>query len=104
MSVEFNIEADFEKTAFLLQDNNLATLKSQRGELMTTIRTISEIAEGFGLTLETAILPNHDKAFRVYKGVNQIFIGTESAVREFLSGYEKERPGLYEGSMYAYKE
>ncbi|PYS88068.1 MAG: hypothetical protein DMF62_10775 [Acidobacteria bacterium] len=71
---------------------------------MTTIRTISEIAEGFGLTLETAILPDGDRAFRVYKGVNQIFIGTGPAVREFLNAYENERPGLYEGSMYAYKE
>ena len=71
---------------------------------MTTIRPISEIAEGYGLSLETAILPDHDNAFRVYKGANQVFIGTEPAVREFLANYENELPGLLEGSMYAYKE
>lgn len=69
-----------------------------------TMRPIAEIADGFGLTLETAFLPDHVKAFRVYKGANQIFIGTEEAVREFFETYESERPGLLEGSMYAYKE
>ena len=69
-----------------------------------TLRPVNEIADGYGLTLETTVLPEHDNAFRVFKGANQIFIGTEEAVREFLSKYENERPGLFEGSMYAYKE
>ncbi|MFL6466441.1 MAG: hypothetical protein ACJ72Z_00635 [Pyrinomonadaceae bacterium] len=69
-----------------------------------TIKPVSEIADGFGLTLESVVLPGHNKAIRVFKGANPIFIGTESAVRDFLATYENERPGLYEGSMYAYKE
>lgn len=64
-------------------------------------KTISEIAEGFGLTIDNVFIPDHDKAFKVYKGVNPIFVGTEEAVREFLSTYE--RPGTYEASMFAYK-
>lgn len=69
-----------------------------------TKKTIVEMADSFGLTIETAVLPEHENALRVYKGANQIFIGTEEAVRVFLTHYEKDRPGLFEGSMYAYKE
>lgn len=65
---------------------------------------IYQIAENFGLSIETVIIPNHQKAFRVLKGANQIFVGTEEAVLEFLGRYEKERPGLFEGSMYGYME
>lgn len=65
---------------------------------------IIQIAEGFGLTIETVVLPESKKAFRVFKGANQIFIGTEEAVSEFLANYEKDRPGLFEGSMYGYME
>jgi hypothetical protein len=67
-------------------------------------QTIAEIAETFGLTIDNVAIAEHEPAFRVYKGVNQIFIGTEPAVRDFLATYEKELPGLYEGSMYGYKE
>lgn len=65
---------------------------------------ISQIAEGFGLTIETTVLPEHANAFKVFKGAKQIFIGTEDAVREFLAEYETSRPGLLEGSIYGYKE
>ncbi len=67
-------------------------------------KTIFETAEGFGLTIEHVIIPKHDKAFKVYKGVNPLFVGTEEAVREFLSSYKHDRPGLYESSMFGYKE
>ncbi|MGD9590395.1 MAG: hypothetical protein AB7Q37_15625 [Pyrinomonadaceae bacterium] len=65
---------------------------------------IIEMAEEFGLTIEALIIPEREKAFRVFKGANQIFVGTEEAVREFLLKYEKDRPGLFEGSMYGYLE
>lgn len=67
-------------------------------------KSIIAIAENFGLSVEIMPLPEHERAFRVYKGANPVFVGTEEAVRNFLSDYEKERPGLFEGSMYAYKE
>ena len=67
-------------------------------------KTIVRIAEGFGLTVEAATVPEHDHAFRVFKGANQVFIGTEEAVRDFLNEYEKDRPALFEGSMYGYME
>lgn len=67
-------------------------------------KSIVDIAEAFGLTVEHVVIPDHDKAFKVYKGVNPIFVGTEEAVREFLSTYEQDRPGLYEASMFGYKE
>lgn len=67
-------------------------------------KTVFEMAEAFGLSLEQVIIPEHDRAYKVYKGVNPIFVGTEEAVREFLSTYETSRPGLYEASMIGYKE
>jgi len=67
-------------------------------------KTIFEIADGFGLNVEHVLIPDHDKAFKVYKGVNPVFVGTEEAVREFLSNYKDSRPGLFEGSMIGYKE
>lgn len=67
-------------------------------------QSMVDIAEGYGLSVEPASIPEHEKAFRVYKGANQVFIGTEDAVRHFLSGYKKDLPGLYQGSMYGYKE
>lgn len=67
-------------------------------------KQISDIANGFGLTLETVYLPDNPNAIKVFKGANPIFVGTEEAVREFLSTYENSRPGLYEASMYGYKE
>ncbi len=65
-------------------------------------RTLAAIAEGYGLTVETVVVPGNENAIKVYKGARQIFVGTEQAVREFLDGYKS--PGLYEGSMYGYKE
>ena len=56
--------------------------------------SIEQKASRYGLTLEILPLEDHDDAFRVYKGVNQIFIGTEAAVDEFLDRYEQERPKL----------
>ena len=67
-------------------------------------KTIFEIADGFGLNVEHVLIPDHDRAFKVYKGVNPVFVGTEDAVREFLSTYGDSRPGLFEGSMIGYKE
>ncbi len=67
-------------------------------------KSIVNIAESFGLTVETISIPEHDDAFRVLKGLNQVFIGTEYAVRNYLVEYEKERPGLFAGSIYGYKE
>ncbi len=66
--------------------------------------TIFEIADGFGLTIEHVIISDHDKAFKVYKGVNPLFLGTEEPVRKILSTYDQSRPGLYEASMIGYKE
>ena len=67
-------------------------------------KTIFEIADGFGLNVEHVLIPDHDRAFKVYKGVNPVFVGTEDAVREFISAYGDSRPGLFEGSMIGYKE
>ncbi len=67
-------------------------------------KRLLDIAEGFGLTVETAVVPGHDKAFRLYKGAKQVFIGTEEAATEFLATYKDTRPDLYEGSMYGYQE
>jgi len=64
------------------------------------LKNISDIAEGYGLTVES----DRQDAFRVYKGVNQIFSGDETGVRDFFVTYEKERPALFEGSIYGYKE
>lgn len=66
-------------------------------------KTIFEIAEGFGLNIEHVIIPDHSKAYKVYKGVNPVFVGTDEAVREFLSTYDQNRPGLYEASIFGYK-
>ena len=69
-----------------------------------TQKRLIDIAESFGLTVEQAIVPGHENAFRLYKGANQLFIGTEEAAIRFLASYKDQRPGLYEGSMYGYKE
>jgi hypothetical protein len=65
---------------------------------------INRIAESLGLTIETVIVPERERAYRVFKGAKLIFVGTEKAVAEFLSTYEQQRPGLYEGSMYDYRD
>lgn len=67
-------------------------------------KSIVQIAEGFGLTVETVARPDTAAAFRVMKGSNQVFVGTEEAARTYLANYEKGRPALYEGSIYGYKE
>ena len=67
-------------------------------------QSVGEIADKLGLNIEVSIVPEHKHALKVYKGVNQLFIGTEDAVREFLVSYEKDRPGLFEGSIFGYKE
>ncbi|HEX6279236.1 MAG TPA: hypothetical protein VFZ49_04395 [Pyrinomonadaceae bacterium] len=69
-----------------------------------TDKTIFEIAQGYGLEIDHLIIPDHEKAFKVLKGVNPIFVGTEDAVKHFLSSYEEKRPGLFEASMINYKE
>ncbi|MBX3298177.1 MAG: hypothetical protein KF736_01785 [Acidobacteria bacterium] len=68
------------------------------------LRELLAIADEFGLAVESVVIAENEMAFRVLKGANQIFIGTETAVREFLSGYGSDRPGLFEASMYGYKE
>jgi hypothetical protein len=70
------------------------------GELMS-LRDLSDIAGDFGLTVEST---NDDPVFRIYKGVNQVFAGDEDASRVYLANYEKDRPGLFEGSMIGYRE
>lgn len=67
-------------------------------------KTVIDIAEGYGLTIETSFIAGHEPALRVYKGANQIFIGTEAAVREFLSDYGKNRRATFEASMSGYRE
>jgi hypothetical protein len=71
---------------------------------MNDEKTVDEIAEGFGLTIDRVTVPEYESALRIYKGAKQIFSGTEDAARGFFVQYEKERPKLYQGSMYGYKE
>ena len=66
-----------------------------------SLRTVSEIAGDFGLTVEST---DDDPGLRILKGVNQVFAGTEDAARVYLSNYEKDRPGLFEGSIIGYRE
>ena len=47
-------------------------------------KTVFEVAEGFGLTIERVVIPDHENAFKIHKGINPIFVGTEDAVREIL--------------------
>lgn len=69
-----------------------------------TQRSIQDMAAPFGLTIEAMAIPENGSAFKVFKGAKQVFIGSEEAVRNFLGGYDKDRPALYEGSMYGYQE
>lgn len=69
-----------------------------------SFQSLTEHAKTFGLTIEAIVLPGHENAYRVFKGARQIFIGTDSAVEQFLSDYKDDRPGLMEGSMYDYRE
>jgi hypothetical protein len=67
-------------------------------------KSITEIAEKFGLTVETVPMPDEGNVYKILKGVNTVVVGNEAAVRTFLSTYEAERPALFEGSMYGYME
>ena len=67
-------------------------------------KPIAEIAHGFGLTLEPAAGGAEEGSYDVIKGVNRIFTGNEQAVRDYFIKYENERPGLFEGSVFNYKE
>lgn len=61
-------------------------------------------AARFGLTMEAVAVAGGEDAFKVYKGANQIFVGRAADIAAFLVDYEKNLPGLYEGSIYGYKE
>ena len=67
-------------------------------------KSIFALAEGYGLALEAVLIPHPERAFRVYKGANQLFFGTEEAIRNFFIDYEKSRPDPYQGSMVNYRE
>jgi hypothetical protein len=67
-------------------------------------KSIIEIAEEFGLTVETVAMPEGDNAYKVLKGLNTVVVGNDAAVRRFLSTYEADRPAMLDGSMYGYKE
>ena len=67
-------------------------------------KSVVEIGEEFGLTIDPVEDSNNEPAYKIYKGVNQVFAGTEEGARNFLSTYEAERPSLLEGSMYGYVE
>ena len=82
-----------------------ASGKKIRGrETAMNDKSIFDTAASFGLTVETEDAPGEEKAFSVYKGVNQIFTDPESDVEAFLTDYEKTRPPLMQMSMYGYKE
>ena len=67
-------------------------------------KSIVEIGEQFGLTVEAVNMPERETVYKICKGVNQVFVGTEAPARDFLAAYETERPALFEGSMYGYME
>ena len=67
-------------------------------------KSVIEIAKQFGLTIESAEDSENEPAYKIYKGAKQVFAGNENVVRDFLSTYESERPGLLDGSMYGYVE
>lgn len=61
-------------------------------------------AEKFGLTTEKVMVADGDEAIKIFKGMNQIFVGRAGDVAGFLVDYEKNLPGPYEGSIVGYKE
>lgn len=67
-------------------------------------KSVFDIAKQFGLTIESAGDSDNEAEYKIYKGAKQVFAGNESLVRDFLSTYEAERPGLMDGSMYGYIE
>jgi hypothetical protein len=67
-------------------------------------KSVAEIGEKFGLTIENDSEADVEASFTIYKGAKKVFSGTEGAARDFLSTYEADRPGLFDGSMYGYLE
>ncbi len=55
-------------------------------------KSVRDIADSFGLTIDVSPIPGHDAALRVYRGARQIFIGTDEAVRNFLDNYDPAAP------------
>ena len=58
----------------------------------------------FGLTVERIAIVDSGEVFNIFKGANQIFTGRAGDVAAFLADYEKNLPGLYEGSIVNYTE
>lgn len=67
-------------------------------------KSLIEKVHQLGLAVETVVIPGHERAYRVYKGAKQIFIGTEEAVKGFLVDYERTRPGPLDASLSGYRE
>ena len=69
-----------------------------------TYDAITAGAAKFGLTTEKVAIAGGDEAIKLFKGAKQIFVGRAADVTSFLADYEKNLPGLYEGSIVGYKE
>jgi len=67
-------------------------------------KSVAEIGEKFGLTIEQVSDADAEASYAIYKGAKKVFSGTEDAARNFLSTYEAGRPGLFDGSMFGYLE
>lgn len=67
-------------------------------------KSIAEIGEQYGLTIEDVSVSDTEASYTIYKGAKKVFSGTEDDARSFLSTYEADRPGLFDGSMYGYVE
>jgi hypothetical protein len=67
-------------------------------------KSVAEIGEQFGLTIENVSDSDTEASYTIHKGAKKIFSGTEDDARRFLSTYEAGRPGLFDGSMYGYVE
>ncbi len=83
---------------------NYHRVKSKTGGKIMNSEAIIAAVERFGLTMETVAISDAEEAFKVYKGAKQIFVGRAADIATFLVDYEKNLPGLYEGSIYGYKE
>lgn len=62
-------------------------------------KTVVEIGQEFGLTIEPITDDDNVTTYKICKGVNQVFAGTEGEARQFLSTYANERPPLFDGSV-----
>lgn len=67
-------------------------------------KSIFDMAEEFGLTVEHVRLPAREKEFKVYEGVNPVFVGAEDAVCEFLSTFDRNPARVYENGRAVYKD